>query len=182
MNINRLEVSEIFDCVINDVDLRVEKFIIDNVDNLQLVNEINQWRVVWIKEIRECEAHCLFFLDNEPHRLSNEQRIQRYCFLVMSCVHTMECGQFPWRLISTDKYWTPAQVKCFQEVLNLSPSLDASLLSKLQYYRRKHYSAVFNALFLGVDLDERSGDVSLFNNIYYMFYRNSLKITAYSKS
>jgi hypothetical protein len=107
MNINRFEVSKIFDSVVGDVDIRVEQFIIENIHNVLLIDEINSWREVWIKEIRESEAYCLSFLDNEHQPLPNEQRIRRYCFLVESFLHTIESGQFPWRLVSTDKYWTP---------------------------------------------------------------------------
>jgi hypothetical protein len=163
MNINRFEVSEIFDSVLNDVDLRVEQYIIDNIHNLQVVDKINKWRDMWIKEIHECLAHCLSFLDNEPHRLPNEQRIKRYCFLVESFVHTIDSGQFPWRLISTNTYWTSAQVKCFQEILNFTPASDSPWINHCLRLDRRAYSLTsLEALFLGVETDSKFNNVSVF--------------------
>jgi hypothetical protein len=161
MNINRLEVSKIFDSVVGEVDLRVEQYISENIHNPLLITNINSWRVVWINEIRECEAYCLSFLDNEPHRLPNEQRIRRYCFLVESFVHTIESGQFPWRLISTDKYWTPAQVNCFQAILNSTSSSDtSSTYHDLRLERQMYALPDLDALFFGAQVDYESHDVS----------------------
>jgi hypothetical protein len=125
MNTNRLEVSQIFDRVVSDVDLRVEQFTSNNKHKPELVESICKLREVWIKEIRECEAYNLSFLENETAPLSNAQRIKHYCFVIDAFVNTIECStrtdksEFGYLLVSLDKYVSPGQVACFQAALKL---------------------------------------------------------------
>jgi hypothetical protein len=127
MNINRLEVSQIFDRVVSDVDLRVEQFTSSNKQKPELVESICKLREVWIKEIRECEAYNMSFLEDATDPLSNEQRIKRYCFVIEAFIDTVESSsrsdqtEFGYILISLDKYVSPGQVACFQAALKCMP-------------------------------------------------------------
>jgi hypothetical protein len=127
MNTNRLEVSQIFDRVVSDVDLRVEQFASNNKHKPELVESICSLREVWIKEIRECEAYNIAFLENETAPLSNEQRIKRYCFVIETFINTVEStsrsdqSEFGYILVSLDKYVSPGQVACFQAALKFMP-------------------------------------------------------------
>lgn len=121
MNINRLEVSQIFENLVSDVDLRVEQFIHDNQNDQVQIDEINRVRKEYIQEIRECEAYNLSFLDGKHIRLSNEERIKRFCFLIESFMDPVKSALFSYRLFSTDIYLTNGQIICFQELLKFMP-------------------------------------------------------------
>jgi hypothetical protein len=149
MHTNRLEVSQIFDRVVSDVDLRVEQFASSNKHKPELVERICKLREVWLKEIRECEAYNMSFLEHATDSLSNEQRIKRYCFVIETFINTVESTsrsdqvEFGHILVSLDKYVSPGQVECFQAALKFMPGsvFDSSLLDL-----RAHNTLFYNNL------------------------------------
>ena len=145
MNINRLEVSQIFDNVVSDIDLRVEQFIQDNSYDQALINEINLVREDYIKEARDCEAYNLSLLDGQVVRLSNEERVKRFCFLIESFTDPAMSALFSWRLVSTDMYLTSGQIICFQALINLmhNTAFKMDCFDKLFHCLRSSFSVCF---------------------------------------
>jgi hypothetical protein len=122
MHQNRLEVSQYFEALVSELDLHVELFIKDNIHNEPHVAEINKVREAWLKEIRECEEQNLsLLLENETQLIPNEERCKRFCFLVEVVMYTTENCPFCWRLVSTNRYLKPGEIKCFQELLKFIP-------------------------------------------------------------
>jgi hypothetical protein len=73
-----------------------------------------------LKEIEECQAYNLSFLneDKGEESLPMEQLFKRFCFPInMSFNVFASIDEFNYRFISTDKYLSPDQIKCFQEVI-----------------------------------------------------------------
>jgi hypothetical protein len=69
----RVEVGDVFEDLINDIDLKVELFFVDNKARARsyhdqpdpLFARINVWRETCIKEIRECKDYNLSLIDME---------------------------------------------------------------------------------------------------------------------
>jgi hypothetical protein len=145
MNINRLEVSQTFDDVVSEVDRRFEEFVRDNIHNQTLIDEVIGFRETWIKDIRECEAYCLSFLNEQVEPLPNEVRFKKFCFVIELFTDHLEDNQFHWRLVCTDMYLRPGQIRSFQELLKF---MDVSVYSERCDPRRS--SRVVNQIFTGI--------------------------------
>jgi hypothetical protein len=144
---NRLRVSEYFDGLVRELDLKVEHFIRDFKSDAHLVASANLQRERFIKEIRLCEAVNLQRLANTTPGQQDEGMINdvcdsdelspslfcTFCFFI-ELEDRIECydeygkstvvkyrpleSSVGLRLIVCDSYLSKAQIKCFQELLN----------------------------------------------------------------
>jgi hypothetical protein len=121
------------------------------------VDEVNAARNAYIAEIRACETYNMSLLkENNGHERSfdepqtrppkksrlemdvavNDERartellFKRFCFIIELEKRSVE-DQFCWRLFSTDRYLTPAEIICFQELLKFT-----DLCTNLDYYSK----------------------------------------------
>jgi hypothetical protein len=125
----RVEVDDVFENLINDIDIKVECFFIDKQASLRphhdqpdpLFVEINKWRDACITEIRECKDHNLSLVDIETAQLPLEKRITRFCFLIESFKIHNSFNDFGYTLFSTDKYLTKGEITCFEALLKFMP-------------------------------------------------------------
>jgi hypothetical protein len=130
----RVEVDDAFELLINEIDLKVERFFADNIASIiphhkprhPLFTGINEWREACIKEIRECKDYNLLMIDSETAQLPLDQRIKRFCFLTESFIDTIHNSdsEFEFTLFSTDKYLTKAEITCFETLVKFMPGSD----------------------------------------------------------
>ncbi len=135
-----LALSEYFDGLVSELDLKIEIVIRDNIHDQELVGRVNLVRDEFIVAIRECEAL------NTAHRSKQDksvaaaavkveppQQFVSYCFFI----ETSEPGErhevaplSSWsnlldflgtRLVVVDSYLSREQIKCFQEILKFTP-------------------------------------------------------------
>jgi hypothetical protein len=124
----RVEVDDIFELLVNEIDVKVERFFRARIRPHHDQPDphfarINTWREACIKEIRECKDYNLSLIDMETARLPLEQRIKRFCFLIGSIMFTAfySANQFEYTLFSTDKYLTKKEITCFETLLKFMP-------------------------------------------------------------
>jgi hypothetical protein len=129
----RIEVDDVFELLINDVDLKVERFFADNKARARsyhdqpdpLFAKINQWREACIVEIRACKDYNLSLIDTETAQLPLDQRLKQFCFLALF-VDTVfnSANQFGYTLFSTDKFLTKGEIACFEALLKFMPGAE----------------------------------------------------------
>jgi hypothetical protein len=142
-----MKLSDYFDGLVSDIDLQVELFIRNNLHCEQLVDEANAARDAYIAEIRECEAYNMSLLtDEKDDKLDEPQQqitqpkepelnpavaatdenasiellFKRFCFIIELYKGRVGDEHFSWRLFSTDRYLTPAEIISFQELLKFT--------------------------------------------------------------
>jgi hypothetical protein len=133
VNQAKVEVDDTFEQLINDINVKVERFFAENSASIRPYNNppdplfvrINEWREECIKEIRECKYYNLSLIDIKTAQLPLKQRIKRFCFLA-SYMDTVfkSANQFSYTLFSTDKYLTKGEITCFEALLKFMPGAE----------------------------------------------------------
>jgi hypothetical protein len=126
----RVEVDDTFEDLINEIDVKVERFYNENKASIRPDHEkpdplfvrINKWREACIMEIRECKDYNLSLIDIETAELPLDQRIKRFCFLAsfVDIIFNSD-NQFGYTLFSTDKYLKREEITCFEALLKFMP-------------------------------------------------------------
>jgi hypothetical protein len=119
----KLKIIEYFDSLVSKIDLLVELYIDDNLQNQTLVDKVNKARLEWLKEIEDCLkfniSKCTETKEDAPP-IEDTELFERFCFLIEFNGDVLMSGRFTWRLISTDMYLRPGQIEFFQEVLKFT--------------------------------------------------------------
>jgi hypothetical protein len=131
-----LKLSEHFDGLISDLDLKVEILIRDKIHDEELVSSNNRAKDEFIREIRECERVNMVALRKRQQTTSakdhlvvkDEELFTSYCFFIetekeeKSEVHwNRVVGGIGFRLVVVDCYVTNEQISCFHEILKFTP-------------------------------------------------------------
>jgi hypothetical protein len=136
MKTNILKVSDYFDDLVAYLDLQAELYVKNNIHCQHLVDEANAARLVYIAEIRACEAYNISLLrENNDHKLDESQQqnrtqptvvastellFKKFCFIIQLYKSSVEDEHFSWRLFSTDRFLSPGEINSFQEILKFT--------------------------------------------------------------
>jgi hypothetical protein len=178
----RIEVDDVFEDLINDIDVKVELFLAENsyrdrhFDQLNSpFTRINEWREACIEEIRACKDYNLSLIDSETARLPLEQRVKRFCFLASFMDTVLNCAnQFEYTLFSTDRYLSKAEITCFETLLKFMPGAahDPAIEPEMYNNYEDNYMNSINELFAGVEEDVLERQIS--NDCFSFFFYQTL--------
>ncbi len=128
-----LNLSEYFDGLVSELDVRIETLISDNIQDHELVSKMNLVREDFIRQIRDCQSINMTNLPNIQANTSqptNNELFKSFCFFIdvdkeEAEVHLSKWNNvvafIGWHLIVLDTYLAPAQIQCFQEILKFLP-------------------------------------------------------------
>jgi hypothetical protein len=144
MNTNvRILITNYFDELTRDLDIKVERLIRDNNNDDELVANINRLRETFIAEIRACEAinlahHPSHFQQASESKKKEEEKplFVSFCFFIRICQEKSADGALlpcyincenmaayiGFRLVVVDKYLSRAQIRCFEELIKFTPN------------------------------------------------------------
>jgi hypothetical protein len=171
---NKLKIVDYFDNLKNKIDLLVEIFISDNQHDQAGVDEINEAREGWIKEVNECQAHNLAKLEENEDKdslIADEELFERFCFLINLHADLKTTDSFTGRFISTDAYLRPGQIECFQQLLKFAISRSHYLIVNNEHFFNKGFDKIFKVV-----------ETNELVSVHFFFLKNKVSFNKLSNS
>jgi hypothetical protein len=143
---NKRAVINYFDGLVSEMEYQVEQFVIANrySNNKGLCDKINMMKDRNLREINECLEYDLLMLKDDQGciEIPFEWIFERFCFQIkIPQCDINDTERFDYRLVSTNKYLTKAQIESMQVIINFMPGIDHMPYS---VYRRRLEKLVFN--------------------------------------